>query len=60
VRRNKNHDNTPSRREREWPRPMRMPRAENTQHEVPARLTGHAVTREVLLGNSFQEQNKGT
>jgi hypothetical protein len=44
----------------EWPRPMRMPRAENTQHEVPARLTGHAVTREVLLGNSFQEQNKGT
>jgi hypothetical protein len=39
---------------------MRMPRAENTQHEVPARPTGHAVTREVLLGNSFQEQNKGT
>jgi hypothetical protein len=39
---------------------MRMPRAENTQHEVPARPTGHAVTREVLLGNSFQAQHKGT
>jgi|GEM_PF-4650393 len=39
---------------------MRMPSAENTQHEVPARPTGRAATREVLLGNSFQEQNKGT
>ncbi len=38
---------------------MRMPRTENTQHEVAARPTGHAATREVLLGNSFQAQNKG-
>jgi NAD(P)-dependent dehydrogenase (short-subunit alcohol dehydrogenase family) len=32
---NRRHYKTPSRRKREWPRPMRMPRTENTQHEVP-------------------------
>jgi hypothetical protein len=38
---------------------MRMPGAENTQHEIPARPTGHIATREVLLGNSFQAAEQG-
>jgi hypothetical protein len=39
---------------------MRMPRTENTQHEVPTGPTRHAATREMLLENSFQAQNKRT